>query len=430
MKTASLKKQALITAGSGAVVRAAGFGLRLWISRLLGAEALGIMELASGAHMLALTPAAAGLPSAVSRLTARAEKEESRDMVLYAGRQCALVLGLILTPLFLLLSPWIAQWLGDRRTLPALILFAPCVITVGLSSVYDGSFFGRSRALPPALSEGAEQIVRLLVIGLLSTLVPRLTPAYRAALPALASTLGEAAGLGVILLLAGSVPSCRKAPSLPALRGQLLRLSLPVLLNRLCHTGLRSLCAVVTPLRLMAGGLPRGEALSRLGMLSGMVMPLMYLPGLLSGALAAVGGPAIARCKTKQAENLLAFRLLLCALCAGALCAGALYAFSPLISLYVYRLPELTRLIRAACPLAVIFPVQQAAGGVMTGLGLQKRTLFSSLLGSAAALLCTWQWVPSMGIFGAAWASVAGHGLALFCELASFLTREAGPAGK
>ena len=45
MKELSLKKQALITAGSSALMRALGFGIRLWISRILGAEALGVMEL-------------------------------------------------------------------------------------------------------------------------------------------------------------------------------------------------------------------------------------------------------------------------------------------------------------------------------------------------------------------------------------------------
>ena len=182
MKRESLKRQAMITACCGALVRAMGFGLRLWISRLLGAEALGVTELASGAHMLALTPAAAGLPSAVSRLTAKAETAEQRQLTLYAGRQMAAWLGLCVTPLFLLLSPLLAKLLGDERTLPALVFFAPCVLTVGLSSVYDGYFFGQGKALPPALSEGAEQLVRLCVVGALAFLVPRVTVAYRAAL--------------------------------------------------------------------------------------------------------------------------------------------------------------------------------------------------------------------------------------------------------
>ena len=83
MKRNSLKTQAMITTVCGALVRLMGFFLRLLLSRLLGAEALGVMELASGAHMLALTPAASGLPSAVSRLTARAETPEKRALIFH-----------------------------------------------------------------------------------------------------------------------------------------------------------------------------------------------------------------------------------------------------------------------------------------------------------------------------------------------------------
>ena len=423
MKKESLKKQAMITAASTALVRALGFGLRLWISRLLGAEALGIMELASGAHMVALTPAAACLPSAVSRLTARAESEDGQRLTLYAARQMALWMGLLLTPLFLLLSPLAARWLGDERALPALLLFTPCVLTVGVSSVYDGYFFGRGQALPPALSEGTEQLVRLLTVGLMAGLVPRVTAAYRAALPAFASSLGEGAGLFVILMMAGRLPSCRRDARLPKARRELMGLSLPLFLNRLCHTGLHSLCGVMIPLRLMAGGLDRAEAMSRLGMFSGMVMPLMFLPCMLSGALSTVGGPAIARCRTKKAESRLIVRVLLSACIAGFLCAGGLYVLSPVLARSFYRLPELTPLIRLCCPLAVVLPLRQAMSGLMTGLGLQKRSLRASLLGSAALLLCAWQWLPLWGIAGAAWAHMAGYGLSLVCEAAGLFCR-------
>ena len=423
MRKESLKRQAMITACCGALVRAIGFGLRLWISRLLGAEALGVMELASGAHILALTPAAAGLPSAVSRLTAKAENREQRQLALYAGRQMAAWLGLCVTPLFLHCSPLLAKALGDERTLPALVFFAPCVLTVGLSSVYDGYFFGQGKALPPALSEGAEQLVRFGVVGALTFLIPRVTVAYRAALPAVASTVGEAAGLTVVLALAKRIPSFRRDTRLPGVRKQLLSLSLPLLLNRLCHTTLRSLSAVIIPLRLMAGGLNRAEAMSRLGMYSGMALPLMFLPCLVSGALSAVGGPAMARCGTKKTENRLAFRLLSAALGTGLLCAGGLYVLAPYVSRLFYRLPELAPLLRAAAPLAVLLPAQQTASGILTGLGMQKRSLAAGLLGAAVTLLCAWQWTPARGIFGAAFASMAGHGLTLFCELTALALR-------
>ena len=68
---ATLRHQALILAAGNGLTRAMGFVMRLLTARWMGAEALGVMELAGTAGMLALTPLAAGLPSAMSRLTAR-----------------------------------------------------------------------------------------------------------------------------------------------------------------------------------------------------------------------------------------------------------------------------------------------------------------------------------------------------------------------
>ena len=73
MKRGSLKGQALVLAGSNAVVRALGFLLHVVLSRLLGPQALGVMELAHNVHMLSIVPVTAGLPLAVSRLTAQRE---------------------------------------------------------------------------------------------------------------------------------------------------------------------------------------------------------------------------------------------------------------------------------------------------------------------------------------------------------------------
>ncbi len=425
MKRQNLRKQALITGLNDALVRGLGFAMRLWVSRQLGAEALGVMELASGAHMLALTPASAGLPGAVSRLTAKSGSEEERQLVFRAGRQLALGLSLIICPVFLLLAPAIARMLGDMRTLPSLLFFTPCVFFIGLSSVYDGACYGRGNAWPPAVSELTEQLFRMAITCLLLCALPRLTIPWRAAAPALAGMIGEGAGLIMVMLLCRPACRSRNTQALPALRKKIRRLALPLMLSRLSHTGLKALCGAIIPARLMACGLPQGEAMSRLGMLNGMAMPLMFLPGLLSGALATVGGPAIARCRNPRQEGRLSLRLAALSLACGLGCAGVLYALAPIIALRLYRQPEVGEMIRVLCPMAVMLPLQQVLTGLMTGLGLQKKTLAASLLGAAATLLCTWQWtaVPRLHILGAGYAQMAGHALTLFSLLVFFLCR-------
>ena len=84
----TLVQKTLFLSASHFVVRSIGFLLRLWLSRELGAQAMGLVELAQSAQMLLITPVVTGLPAAVSRLCAKAEGKEQARVV-----RCALLLA-------------------------------------------------------------------------------------------------------------------------------------------------------------------------------------------------------------------------------------------------------------------------------------------------------------------------------------------------
>lgn len=417
MKGQSLKKQTAVITSCNIMIRGLGFVLRLVTTRLLGAEAVGVMELAGQAHMLALTPAAAGLPGAVSRLTAQRQDKEG---VLRTARRMAVRMGCIMGAALLIFSPVIARLLGDARVLPSLMLFAPCVLLIGVSGVYRGYSMGLGNAWPPAFCEMTEQLVRIVAVFSLAWLTPLLTVGWRAAVPAFATVLGEGAGLVNIALWLRPKGKRSRAP----VQKQLYRIALPVTLNRLSHTLLRTLCSVMIPLRLCAAGLSHSEAISRMGMLNGMVMPMIFLPGMFTGALGTVSIPAVARRGT-GARQRLTLRLLFAAVIVGMGCSSLLYTLAPLIGEKVYGLPEVGALLRAMSPMALLLSVQQVLGGIMTGLGLQKKAFFASLWGAAWTLLFTFLWTKgTMGIYGAGFANMTGHLMTLVCCLISFLANQ------
>lgn len=105
------------------------------------------------------------------------------------------------------------------------------------------------------------------------------------------------------------------------------------------------------------------------------------------------------------------------------------------------RLPGRRRLRRSAVygrPADRLHPVPAAGGGAPDPLpvppgrgaaaaagahrpdgrpGLQKQTLADSLLGTAATLFFTLRWTASLGILGAGYASLLGHGVTVFCAV-------------
>ena len=170
----SLKKQALVLTIANAYTRILGFVLRLMTARLMGAQALGVMEMASSAVMLAI-------PTAMSRLAA--QRDANDQTVLRAGLSLVKRLTAWLMPGMLVGSPLIAWLLGDFRTLPSILTSLPLIGLLGLCAVYSGWFYGKGDAATPALSECVEQSLRCLLAFLLLFTFSSSSVALMAALP-------------------------------------------------------------------------------------------------------------------------------------------------------------------------------------------------------------------------------------------------------
>lgn len=404
---ASLRRQALILTAANTVTRGLGFVLRLLLARLMSAEALGVMELAGSVTMLAATPVTAGIPTAVSRLTARTS-EQDRPRVLRAGTSLVGRMSLGLLPLVALLTPWLARLLGDARTVPAIAASIPTLTLMGLCGVYGGYCFGQDRPQLPAVNECVEQLVRVgLAGGLLLAFAGRDT-ALTAALPVAAEA---AAGLVVLALFRRAFPRQRGLPADRSLMRELLRLSVPMMLARLCASGTRTLNAVLLPVCLRRSGLTAGAATAQYGLLTGMAMPLMMLPGVVTGALCTVSTPAVSRLEGQRALRRLVRRLYLSGLGIGLVAASGLYAFAGPLGAGLYRQAALTPLIRVLTPVALLASVRQVQFGMIAGLGLQARSLTGTIVSSALSLVLT-AWlapIPRLRLYGAALAAIAGQ---------------------
>lgn len=401
---ASLKKQAAMLTMANGYTRALGFALRLVSARMMGAEALGVMELASSGVMLAITPVTAGLPTAMSRLTARRGREDAA--VLRAGLSLVRRLSAVLIPALILLSPGMAWLLGDFRTLPSILTTAPAILLLGLCAVYSGWFYGVDDARTPALNECVEQTVRCLLSFALLVLLAGRSVGLTAALPGLAEI---AAGVAVWLLFRRSSPRLSGVPVDAALRTQLFRLSAPTTAARLCQTALRAMNAVLLPVCLRRSGLTQSAATAQFGLLSGMAMPLLMLPGIVTGAICMVATPAVARQEGHPSRVRATMRrLLLCALAIGAAAMVLLFLLADFFSLRLYRTPALAPLLKLMSPAALLMAVQQVQFGLVTGLGLQRKALTATVTGSALSLLLTAALcpLPRVRLYGAAFATV------------------------
>lgn len=432
MAQSKLIRQTLFLSCSHFAVRAVGFVMRIWLSRELGAQAMGLVELAQSAQMLLITPVVSGLPAAVSRMCAQ-RKGREQTRVLTNGVLLALGVSLPVMVLSFILREPLARWLGDLRTLPALIVYLPCIPVLGVSCAFNGYYYGTGRPVPPALSELLEQVVRFLLCIRLVSLFRDFPLMLRSAIPALASLVGETAGL-LLMLLVIALAALRHAEPLSAKRapgentqarkgsilGEMIALALPLTGMKLITSLMRTVSSALVPARLQVSGLTAAESISRFGMLHGMLMPVLMLPSFITCSLSMVASPELSR---RQAEGKplgrLTRRVLLATLLIGLPAMAVVWLLAPLFAGPLYRQAELLPLLRFACPLVPVLALCHVTGGLMNGLGLQGQSLRISLLSSFLSLLLMYALaaLPQLRLWGAVLAMAAGNVLTLALNL-------------
>lgn len=354
---------------------------------------MGLVELAHSAQMLLITPVVSGLPAAVSRMSAKATDDPAKQTrILRCGIALALIVSLPLTLAAFLFRESIGLWLGDLRTLPALLAYLPCIPVLGVSCALNGYYYGTGRPVPPALSEILEQTIRFLLSIRLVTRLKSWPLTLRAAIPSVSSLAGETAALCFMLILCvHALLFSKGAGKRKDILQEMLSLALPLTGMRLVSSLMRTVNATLIPARLQLSGLPRGEALSQLGMMNGMLMPMLLLPSFITCSLCMVAAPELTR-RQAQRKPLrpLCLRISGAALGIGLVSMAGVVLFSPLIANKLYRQAELLPLLQGSAPLIPLMALTQVAGGMMNGLGLQHQSLRISLASGLIGVLATY----------------------------------------
>ena len=413
----TLVQKTLFLSASHFVVRSIGFLLRLWLSRELGAQTMGLVELAQSAQMLLITPVVTGLPAAVSRLCAKTEGKKQVRVV-----RCALLLALpvslMIAALAFLFREPLCLWLGDIQTLPALLCFLPCIPILGASCVLNGYYYGIGRPVPPAVSE-LEQIVRALLCVRLVYGLRGWPTLFRAAIPAIATLAGETAGLILMLLLGARLVLFAKGAGArkPILR-ELLALALPLTGMRLVSSLMQTVNATLIPARLRLFGLSAAEAMASLGVFHGMLKPILFMPSFITCSLSMAAAPELTKRQTDgQPLCALSTRMILASLAVGAAAAVGVWLFAPLIANSFFRQAALLPLLRGSCALIPVIAATHVCGGIMNALGLQGASLKISLAASLLGVLTVQLLVPVIGLWGAVASLGAVQGLTLLFSL-------------
>ena len=275
--------------------RGLGFVFKIFISRVLGAEKMGIYQMAFSLFAVFLSAVTGGIPIVVSKFTARKIKEgKSADSIAAAAFWFSFSLSVVLSAGFLAVAPLINSLSATERLVVTLML--PSLV---FSSVYcslRGNLWGKEKFFLVSVVEVVEQIVRIGSCAAMFAL--GFEPLRSVAVSLSIGCLASALCCLVFFLACGGKPA-KPDSDAPAL----LKSNAPLTLSRVINALFSSFTSFAVPWLFVMSGYTQSQANAMLGASLGMAMPLLFIPGTLVSSLAFVLIPHLGSMNVKTDKN-------------------------------------------------------------------------------------------------------------------------------
>lgn len=410
-KTIFIKNAVILTASS-LILRFAGIIFKVYITRIIGSEGIGLYQLIFSFYMLAATFATSGISTAVTRLITEEIALGSKKGTLRIFRrsvELTLIVALFSVGLVYFGAETIAvKIIGDIRALPALKILSLSLPFMGVSSCIRGYFIALRRVTPNALTQIFEQGVRILSVMLLVNRFIKKGIAAACTAVLLGDTVAEA--LSCLVLYLCYFNSKKRLDSLIGRDNppfgvikELSRIALPITSGRYLNTALRTGENVLVPKNLSRYPYSGANALSQFGMIKGMALPILFFPSTLLNSVSTLLIPemseAVAKNRPSTVKRLTHQVLRLTALVSYIF--GAIFLFAgEKIGLLIYNSKDVGTLLVALSPIVPFMYLDSISDGILKGLDQQSFTFRTAISDSTMRIILILIALPLTGLKG------------------------------
>ena len=370
--------------------RGLGFLYRIVLSRLIGAEGVGLYQIALSLFSVFLTLGTGGIPPTVSRLICKNKAENDllgERASFSAGATLCLLLTVPAVLIFLLFGKAFGFLFSDERALPVFQILLTGLVFSALYAVIRGYFWGNKRFLTGSLIEIIEEIVMVIVgVLLLQNITSPLDGASKAGYAVVISYLCSFTLASICFFLGGG----KLAPPKRALK-PLLRSTIPLTGVRVSASLVNSAVAVLLPTMLVRAGATSAESLRIFGVVSGMVLPVLFIPATIVGSLSLVLVPEFAENyysgKDKKLYNDIERGLIVSCLVACVL-LPFFYTLGQDLGALAFSEPLAGEMIMKGCVVLLPMSVTMMTTSILNAMGFEKQTFAFYFLGAGTMLLC------------------------------------------
>ncbi len=394
-----LKSVAVVTLIS-VITRSVSFAFKIYLSRKIGAELLGLYQTALSVFGLLIAFTAGGLNTVVSRkiseMRALNDSERGSGAVTDALK-IGLTASVLCVAAVYAFSPLLEYAVADTRAVPLIKIMLPALVTTTLYIVLRGWFWGNRLFAEFGLTELIEEVLRILFTLLF--VYGAFTSATGEAGLALAFTLSDAV-VAVVLIILFIVKGGRLRVSHGAT--EMLCHSAPITATRVFSALAGTAVALILPAKLIENGVNVSEATAAIGRISGMANPLLFAPNAVIGSLAVVLVPEMSANHARGDYNGLNKNLasgITFASAVSVLFVSAYLALGEQITSFLYDDTASGLYLMRSAALMLPMSINGILVSALNGIGMEKESFLTYILGTIPMVAIIWLTTKNLGVY-------------------------------
>ena len=336
----------IILTSSSLLIRGAGLIFNIYVANKVGQEAIGIFSLVMSVYTFAITFATSGISLACTCIVSEEFAKNNFEKGLKAVKTCiffALILGITASILLFLFAHIISgNWLkGNVSNLPiySISLGLPLI---SISAVIGGYLTSIGKSYKSAFAQCVELTVKIIATYFL------LSFSINKGIDAICTSLiiGDVISEFFSFLLNLIFYFVEKRKFKPSrgyhkdLNIKIFKIAFPVAITSYIRSGLSSLKHFLIPIRLQASGLNYTLAISKYGLINGMVMPVLMFASFFVTSFSGLLVPEYARLlagKNFNRMKTVCSKIFTITFSFSFLIAGIFLFFSNELSLLIYK---------------------------------------------------------------------------------------------
>lgn len=393
------KAIAVITSFS-VLTRALGFLFRIFLSRLVGAEGLGVYQISFSVYMVLETFISSGLPLIVSKITSSLENNPNKKKE-HSTVTAALIIGvstsLILCFIVIIFKNIFGLLFTDKRCLTILLTLLPALVFSSVYSILRGNIWGHKKYFIVSLTEFLEQLIRVIICVLATALIfssfdGALTASYSFVISSAISSI-------LVVIFYFKIGGKFKKPI--GNFKPIIKSALPISLVKVVSSLLTPIISIIIPLQLIYAGYSSEQAMSIFGIAMGMTFPLLYIPSTIIGSLSMTLIPdlssSLSNKNISEIKTKIHFSVKF-AFFVSFLFIPIFFSLGTPIGLFLYNNTQSGIFLHSACWLIIPICLSGITVSCLNALNLEIKGFINYLIGAIFLVVCIFTLTKFIGI--------------------------------